>query len=231
MPPGPAEQGEQARERATMVRDQLVTRGISDPLVLQAMTEVPREAFVDPGMAGRAYHDTPLPIGHGQTISQPFIVALMAQMAELSPGDRVLEIGAGCGYAAAVYGRITGQVWAVERLPALAARARTALDRSGVGKVAVRCGDGSLGWPQEAPFDAILVAAGSPCMPQSLIRQLADGGRLVAPVGPDAAQQLVRTRRLPDGSLEEDRHPAVRFVPLIGAEGWPDMSGGADDEG
>ncbi|WP_144766936.1 protein-L-isoaspartate(D-aspartate) O-methyltransferase [Methylobacterium dankookense] len=207
---------------ARMVEEQIVRRGLRDPAVLDAMRSVPRAAFVRPGFEAAAYDDGPLPIGEGQTLSQPYIVALMAEAAGLRPGARVLEVGAGSGYAAAVLAALGAEVHAIERQPALAEAARMRLARLGYGRVALRTGDGSAGWPEAAPFDAILVSAGAPAVPRALKAQLALGGRLVAPVGPAGAQTLVvLTRRGADLYAEEDRGP-VSFVPLIGAEGWPE---------
>jgi protein-L-isoaspartate(D-aspartate) O-methyltransferase len=207
--------------RERMVERQIASRGIRDPRVLDAMRVVPREAFVAPGPEDLAYEDRPLPIGEGQTISQPYIVALMIEAAALRPGSRVLEVGAGSGYAAAVMSRIADEVYAIERHPSLADAAARRLQRLGYDNVEVRVGDGSRGWPEAAPFDAILVAAGSPDVPKALKAQLAVGGRMIVPVGARAHYQTLRriTRRDADRYEEEDLG-AVAFVPLIGAEGW-----------
>jgi protein-L-isoaspartate(D-aspartate) O-methyltransferase len=210
-----------ADARARMVERQLAGRGIRDPAVLEAMRTVPREAFVAPGQAAHAYDDGPLPIGDGQTISQPYIVAVMTEALRLQPGDRVLEIGTGSGYAAAVLSAIAGEVYTVERIEGLATSARRRLAELGYANVHVRHGDGSLGWPEHAPYDAIVVTAGGPDVPPSLQRQLTVGGRLVIPVGPTPrSQRLVRVVRTPDGYAREMLED-VAFVPLIGAEGWP----------
>jgi protein-L-isoaspartate(D-aspartate) O-methyltransferase len=207
--------------RHEMVRFQLIARGIHDRRVLEAMGTVPREAFVPKRLAELAYEDSPLPIEEGQTISQPYIVAAMAEALELRPEDCVLEIGAGSGYAAAVLGRLAREVWTVERHAALAASARERLERLGDGNVHIVEGDGSLGWPERAPYDAIVVAAGGPDVPPALLAQLAPGGRLVVPVGADPREQeLVRVRKREDGSTERENLGAVRFVPLVGAQGW-----------
>lgn len=222
--PAPAPDEIQFRRRARMVQVDLQTRGIRDRGVLDAMATVPRERFLPPELDEFAYDDHPLPIAGGQTISQPYIVAAMAQAAEIRPTDRVLEIGTGSGYGAAVLGRVGGQVWTVERLEDLAHTARRRLDALGYGNVVVIDGDGSLGWPDAAPFDAIVVTAGGPSVPRALRSQLADRGRMVIPVGPDGRdQRLLRVRR--DGSEfhEEDLGP-VRFVPLVGAQAWPERS-------
>jgi len=208
-----------ARARQAMVERQLRARGISDERVLDAMARVPREAFVAPDLADYAYHDNPLPIGEGQTISQPYIVALMAEAAQIKPNARVLEVGAGSGYAAAVLSLLAAEVVAVERHKALADGAREMLSRLGYSNVIVLEGDGSRGVPEKAPFDAILVAAGAPAPPESLKQQLADGGRLVIPISVNSHQDLrVITRR--GDAYEEEDLGAVRFVPLMGREGW-----------
>jgi protein-L-isoaspartate(D-aspartate) O-methyltransferase len=211
----------EARER--MVELQLAGRGISDRRVLDAFRAVPREEFLPPELAEFAYRDAPLPIGDEQTISQPYIVAVTVEALALKGHERVLEIGTGSGYAAAVVGRIAKEVFTVERLESLASAARERLDRLGYHNVRVLHGDGTLGWPERAPFDAIAVAAGGPEIPKALLAQLAPGGRLVIPVGPDETEQmLVRvTKRGPDDFKEEALTP-VRFVPLIGEQGWPE---------
>jgi len=210
-----------AARRAEMVERQVAARGIRDPHLLAAMRAVPREAFVPPALAGHAYEDSPLPIEADQTISQPYIVALMIEAAGIAPGGRVLEIGAGSGYAAAVIGRIAGEVIAVERHGELAALAAARMARLGYGNVRIVEGDGSSGLPEEAPFDAILAAASGSHVPESLKRQLAIGGTLVMPIGePGAVQSLVAvTREAKESYRTRDLGP-VRFVPLIGAEGW-----------
>jgi protein-L-isoaspartate(D-aspartate) O-methyltransferase len=210
-----------AARRAEMVERQIAARWIKDPLLLNAMREVPREAFVPPALAAQAYDDSPLPIEADQTISQPYIVALMIEAAGVAPGGRVLEIGAGSGYAAAVMSRIAGEVIAIERHGALAARAADRLRRLGYDNVRIVEGDGSGGLPGEAPFDAILAAASGSHVPESLKRQLAIGGALVMPVGePGAVQSLVAVRRTDDDAWHSEDLGPVRFVPLIGAEGW-----------
>jgi protein-L-isoaspartate(D-aspartate) O-methyltransferase len=210
-----------AAARDAMVRRHLEARGLRDPRVLAAMRSVPREAFLPPEMAEFAYEDAPLPISEGQTISQPYIVALMAAALEAGPDDRVLEIGTGSGYAAAVVGRIAREVYTIERHGPLAESATGRLRALGYDNVHVRHGDGTLGWPEHAPYDAIVVTAGGPDVPPALVEQLAPGGRLVIPVGQDRSlQQLVRLRRGADGSLKREDLGDVRFVPLIGAQGW-----------
>ncbi len=202
-----------------MIERQLVARGIADPKVLAAMATVPREAFIPPELAGSAYEDSPLPIAEGQTISQPYIVALMAEAARIRPSSRVLEVGTGSGYAAAVLAELAGAVVTIERHAKLAATAREVLKRLGYSNVMVIEGDGSRGVPEQAPFDAILVAAGAPAPPESLKRQLAEGGRLVIPISANTHQDLEVITRIGDSFREEDLGP-VRFVPLLGKEGW-----------
>ena len=211
---------DRARQRARMVEHDLAGRGIRDPAVLAAMEAVPREDFVPAALAGRAYDDSALPIEASQTISQPYIVAAMTEAAELGPDDRVLEIGTGSGYGAAVLDAVAGPVVTVERHHELAESAKQRLADTGHGDVVVVEGDGSLGWPEGGPYDAIVVTAAGPTVPRALVDQLADGGRLVIPIGGlHGAQQLVRIRRQGDQAVEEDLGP-VAFVPLIGDQGW-----------
>jgi protein-L-isoaspartate(D-aspartate) O-methyltransferase len=208
--------------RKIMIENHLKLRGVKDPLVLRAMEEVPREMFLPPELAQLAYNDSPLPIGESQTISQPYIVAVMTEMLELKRDDRVLEVGTGSGYAAAVLSRIVDQVHTIERLPRLAEAARETLRRMGYDNIHVHLGDGSLGWPEHAPYDAIVVTAGSPDVPRSLRNQLAVGGRLVIPIGSGLVQDLVRIRRTGKADFERENLLGVRFVPLVGDEGWKD---------
>lgn len=218
-----------AARREAMVERQVRDRGVVDPAVLAALRAVPRELFVPEAIRARAYEDTTLPIGGGQTISQPYIVGFMAEALRLRADDAVLEIGTGCGYAAAVLARLARQVYTVECLPALAAAAQERLRRLGCDNVVVRCSDGSLGWPERAPFDAIVVAAVAPAVPAALRRQLAVGGRLVLPVGErDGAQQLLRVTRGEDGVERTERLLPVRFVPLVGAAGFRGPVGGRE---
>ncbi len=204
-----------------MVDAQIAARGVTDPAVLAAMRAIPREAFVDASLAAEAYEDAPLPIGAGQTISQPFIVACMAEAARINPDDSVLEIGTGSGYGAAVLGSLARKVVTVERLPELAQRARRRLAALGQGNVLVVTGDGTLGHAAGAPYDAIIVAAGAPDSPPALAAQLAIGGRLVIPVGRSRrSQQLLRITRTAEDRFDEEDLGAVAFVPLIGAAGW-----------
>jgi protein-L-isoaspartate(D-aspartate) O-methyltransferase len=195
--------------------------GIRDEAVLQAMRTVPREEFVSPDLREFAYRNAPLPIGSGQTISQPLIVAFMTEALELSPGERVLEIGTGSGYAAAVLSRIAHEVFTVERHQELADTARQRLQRLGYDNVRVLHADGTRGWPAHAPYDAIVVAAGGPGVPSALLQQLGVGGRLVMPVGDEQeSQRLIRVVRRGENDLEYEEMGAVRFVPLIGEAGW-----------
>jgi protein-L-isoaspartate(D-aspartate) O-methyltransferase len=207
--------------RARMVDLQLAGRGIANPLVLDAFRAVPREQFVPPELAELAYSDRPLPIGDEQTISQPYIVALTVEALRLTGKERVLEIGTGSGYEAAILSRIAREVFTVERLRSLAAEARERLERLGYQNVQVLHGDGTLGWPKHRPFDAIAVSAGAPTVPQALLEQLAPAGRLVIPVGPDEiSQTLMRVTREGRDDFREEPLTQVRFVPLIGAQGW-----------
>jgi protein-L-isoaspartate(D-aspartate) O-methyltransferase len=204
-----------------MVNLQIAGRGLSDSHLLQAMREVPREVFVNPELEEFAYEDGPLPIGEGQTISQPYIVAKMIEAAEVSPRNRVLEVGAGSGYASAVLSRIAAKVYAIERHAALAEAAQQRFDRLGYDNIELRVGDGTRGWPEAAPFDAILVAAAGPDVPQALLEQLAIGGRLVIPVGEQRWQQRLRKiTRKGETEYELEDLGAVAFVPLIGEQGW-----------
>ena len=205
---------EEARRR--MVREQIEARGVRDPAVLGAMRTVPRHEFVLPEHRSLAYTDRPLPIGLGQTISQPYIVALMTELLEPEPGDRVLEVGTGSGYQAAVAARLVGHVYSIELLPELARSAAERLERLGVSNVEVRAGDGYLGWPEHAPFDGILVTAGADHVPPPLLEQLAPGARMVIPVegaGGDQVLQVLEKRE--DGSVDVREVAPVRFVPLL----------------
>ena len=208
-----------ALARAEMVEHQLRRRGNFDERVLAAMERVPREQFVPEHLQHLAYEDGALPIGNGQTISQPFIVATICQLLDLSPDDRVLDVGTGSGYQAAVLAELAAEVVTIERVAELAEAARAALVQAGYGNVEVRIGDGSLGVPERAPFDGIAVAAAAPAVPPALYEQLVEGGRLVVPRGGRWGQQLVAVVRTPDGPLERASVPC-RFVPLVGAEGF-----------
>jgi protein-L-isoaspartate(D-aspartate) O-methyltransferase len=209
------------RARDRMVESQLVSRGIRDPLVLEAMRAAPRHLFVEEALKDQAYSDHPLPIGDKQTISQPYIVALMTESLGLKGGEKVLEIGTGSGYQAAILAQIAGRVFSVERLPNLAYRANQILQKLGYANVIVRVSDGTTGWPDEAPFDGILVTAGTPQAPQPLIDQLGVGGRLVVPVGDRLSQELIMVERKPDGTVTTNLG-GVRFVDLVGKWGWKD---------
>ena len=210
-----------SREREAMVERQLKRRGITEQHILDAFLEVPREAFIAGNNVHLAYGDHPLPIEAGQTISQPYIVALMIQAAGIKPADRVLEVGAGSGYAAAVISRIAGKVIGIERQHQLVEVARERLQRLGYDNVEIVEGDGTKGWRDGAPYDAILAAASGSHVPRPLVEQLAPGGRIVMPVGdPGWVQQLVKVTKQEDGILKQENLGAVRFVPLIGEEGW-----------
>jgi protein-L-isoaspartate(D-aspartate) O-methyltransferase len=207
-------------QRAQMIELHVAQRGIHDARILAALASVPREEFVAPELAAFAYDDGPLPIGDGQTISQPYIVALTADALKLSPSDRVLDIGTGSGYAAAVLSRLAHEVFSVERVANLCQTARQRLTQLGYDNVSVRCGDGTLGWSEHAPYDAIAVAAVGPRPPPALLEQLAMGGRLVMPIGPDGSQTLTRLTRTGREAYREEPLVDVRFVPLIGAQGF-----------
>lgn len=211
-----------AADRARMVREQLRGRGISSPAVLDALGRVPRHEFLPEEVRGRAYADHPVGIGLGQTASQPWMVARMTEAAEPLAGAKVLEIGTGCGYQAAVLAAMGARVFTIERLPELAEAARRRLEAMGVA-VTMRTGDGSTGWPEEAPFDAIVVTAGAPELPISLASQLAEGGRLVVPVGGEEEQELLVVRR-EAGRIVRRSICRCRFVPLLGREGWPNSN-------
>ncbi len=202
-----------------MVQDQLLARDIADPRTLAAMAEVPRHFFVDDAMRGRAYGDHPLPIGAGQTISQPYIVAYMTQALGLLGGEKVLEIGTGSGYQAAVLSRMCRQVFTVERINSLLAGARRIFDRLRYFNIRAKLDDGTLGWPEFAPYDAIIVTAGGPEIPQPLIAQLADPGRLIIPVG-DQNEQVLQLLEKKEGQVAVASLAGVRFVDLVGEHGW-----------
>jgi len=203
-----------ARAREAMVRDTIAARGVKDGRTLAAMRQVPRHLFVPPALASQAYADYPLPIGHAQTISQPYIVAFMTEALGLEGGEKVLEVGTGSGYQAAVLAEIAAKVYTIEIVPELAEEARQRLARLGYDNVEVRAGDGYVGWPEAAPFDGILVTAAAPRVPQPLKEQLRDGGRLVLPVGDEYQELVVITRR--GDAFEERRVLSVRFVPMTG---------------
>jgi len=206
--------------RERMIEEQLIARGINDQDVLNAMRLVPRHLFVEDAMQAQAYGDFPLPIGNGQTISQPYIVALMTLTLQLTGSSKVLEIGTGSGYHAAILSRLCQKVFTVERIDGLVGRARKVFDRLHYHNIVSRIDDGTVGWPAEAPFDAILVTAGGPRIPEPLLAQLADGGRLVMPVGGQDVQDLQVVEKR-DGGITIQTIEQVRFVDLIGAYGWP----------
>ncbi len=208
-------------EREEMIRTQLERRGIQAPAVLDAMRAVPRELFVPEEISNKAYSDAALPIECEQTISQPYIVARMTELLELEPGQRVLEIGTGSGYQTAILASLAGWVYTIEWHLKLLNLAADRLERLEQTNVTFRCGDGSPGWPQQAPYDAIMVTAGAPTVPEPLQEQLAPGGRLVIPVGGMTNQTMVRVRRTESGFQRED-HLSCRFVKLVGKEGWSD---------
>jgi len=210
-----------SRLRERMVERQIAGRSVRSEKVLNAMRKVPREQFLPKGQGAWAYDDAPLPIGDGQTISQPYIVAYMTEALALDGGEKVLEIGTGSGYAAAVLAEIAADVYTIERIDGLAIMARTILDNLGYQNVHVRQGDGTLGWPEHAPFDGIVVTAGGPDVPDTLKDQLKIGGRLVMPIGKSTwYQELVRVTRITEAEFDMEYLVPVRFVPLIGEEGW-----------
>ncbi|WP_292730321.1 protein-L-isoaspartate(D-aspartate) O-methyltransferase [Methanoculleus sp.] len=206
-------------EREEMVEFQIRARGVGDQRVLAAMRKIPRHLFVPKGYERAAYEDRPLPIGEGQTISQPYVVAVMTEQLELTPQDRVLEVGTGSGYQAALLAELAATVISIERLEDLADQAQQNFDRAGVTGVRVVVGDGTQGYPPEAPYDAIVVTAASPTIPGPLIDQLAEGGRLIAPVGPRECQDLIKLVKH-EGRVEKIPLGGVCFVPLIGQFGW-----------
>lgn len=203
-----------------MVEAQIVSRGVKDRRLIEAMLKVPRHVFVEEAMAAQAYSDTPLPIGEKQTISQPYMVALMTELLDLSGKEKVLEIGTGSGYQAAILATLADRVYTVERIRPLALKARKALDSLGLLNVNIKISDGTIGWEEEAPFDAIIVTAGAPGVPEKLVEQLAPGGRLVIPVGNQFEQILVRVIKQEDGSLIKEDIAGCRFVKLVGKYGW-----------
>lgn len=202
-----------------MVQEQLVARGIKDPRVLQALRKIPRHWFVESALADRAHDDGPLPIGEKQTISQPYMVGLMTEALELKGDEKVLEVGTGSGYQTAILAGLCLNVFSVEKIRYFAVRARAILDELGCYNVAIHVGDGTMGWSEHAPFDAILVTAGAPGLPQPLLDQLAVGGRLVIPLGDEQSQVLKRIRRTASG-LEQEQLGECRFVKLWGKYGW-----------
>jgi len=211
-----------AKQRKKMVDSQIRSRGVGDERVLRAMENIPRHLFVDEGLVDQAYSDSPLPIGEKQTISQPYIVAIMTEALELKGSEKVLELGTGSGYQAAILAELADRVFTIERIAPLAQKARKLLESLNYYNVVIRVGDGTYGWREESPFDAILVTAGSPTIPRTLVEQLAIGGRLVIPVGGRYSQSLIKLTRLsenPDDVKKEDLG-GCRFVDLIGEYGW-----------
>jgi protein-L-isoaspartate(D-aspartate) O-methyltransferase len=211
--------GRYARERERMVDEQVAGRGVTDPRVLAAMRRVPRHRFVQEALRARAYGDHPLPIGEDQTISQPFIVGLMTSLLELTGREKVLEIGTGSGYQTAVLAAVARRVCSIERLPRLAERARALLESLGHDNVWIRVGNGTLGWPDQAPFDRIIVTAGGPVIPPPLVQQLAEGGRMVLPVGSSDNQTLTVVDNV-GGELRQRTHGECKFVRLVGKYAW-----------
>ena len=206
--------------RRRMVEEQVIARGVTDPRVIDAMLKVPRHKFVEEALAGKAYQDAPLPIGEKQTISQPYMVAVMSEALMLDGSERVLEVGTGSGYQAAVLALLADRVFSLERIPSLARRARKVLDDNGFSKVNIRLADGTVGWQDMAPFDGIIVTAGAPKVPQEYLDQLSLGGRLIIPVGDRESQVLMRITRVAEAEYKEEKMLGCRFVPLIGSQGW-----------
>ncbi len=206
-------------ERKRMVETQLKSRGIQDPGVLTAFLKVPRHEFVPEDLRDQAYQDGPLPIGYNQTISQPYMVAVMVQQASVGPGERVLELGTGSGYQAAILAELGSEVYTAERIPDLAEEAEARLERLGYGKVNVRLSNGTLGWEEQAPFDAIIVSAAAPKIPDPLLEQLAEGGRLIIPLDDGPSQILSLIERTPEG-FRKHQGERCTFVPLLGEYGW-----------
>ncbi len=210
-----------SKARLRMVEEQIVARGIRDPRVIAALKKIPRHLFVEEALQAQAYNDRPLPIGEKQTISQPYMVALMTEALQLTGKERVLEIGAGSGYQTAVLAEVAKSVFSIERILALALRARKLLQDLGYGNAEIKFSDGTQGWIEESPFDGIIVTAGAPDVPQPLVEQLAKGGRLVIPVGDAYVQDLLRITKTEEGTQREDLG-GCRFVKLIGRFGWTD---------
>ena len=211
--------GRYARERERMVEEQLASRGVTDPRVLAALRRVPRHRFVQEALRERAYGDHPLPIGEEQTISQPFIVGLMSSLLELTGQEKVLEVGTGSGYQTSVLAELARRVCSIERLPRLAERARATLEALGYDNVWVRVGNGTLGWPDQAPFDRIIVTAGGPAVPPPLVQQLAEGGRMVLPVG-SADNQVLTVVENVGGEIRQHTQGECKFVKLVGKYAW-----------
>ncbi len=210
----------QAWARERMVERDIRPRGVKDERVLEAMLKVPRHLFVGEGQRMSAYEDHPLPIGEGQTISQPFIVALMTEALQLTGSETVLEIGTGSGYQTAILAELAARVYTVERVPSLTGRARKVLDSLGYKNILVKLSDGTLGWSEYAPYSRILVTAGAPSVPEPLLEQLAPGGKLVIPVGSNSLQELMRVTKREDGSIRKENLGGCVFVRLVGKHGW-----------
>jgi len=210
------------KQRIKMVDSQIRSRGIRDERVLKTMEMIPRHLFVDEGLINQAYNDNPLPIGERQTISQPYIVALMTEALELTGNEKVLEIGTGCGYQSAILSKLADRVFSIERIASLAGKARMLLDSLDCFNVLIRVGDGTYGWREEAPFDAVMIAAGAPDVPRPILEQLAVGGRLVIPVGSQYSQVLLKLTRLSEDIEDVKREDlgGCRFVNLVGEHGW-----------
>lgn len=210
------------KQRIKMVDSQIRSRGVRDEQLLKVMEMIPRHLFVDEGLINQAYNDNPLPIGERQTISQPYIVALMTEALELKGDEKVLEIGTGCGYQSAVLSKLADRVFSIERIASLASRARTLLDSLGCFNVLIRVGDGTYGWKEESPFDAIIITAGAPEVPRPFLEQLAVGGRLVLPVGSQQSQTLLKLTRLSEDleDIKKEDLGGCRFVNLVGEHGW-----------
>lgn len=206
--------------RKRMVETQIIARGITDRRVIDAMLKLPRHLFVQEAMASQAYNDTSLPIGEKQTISQPYMVAIMTELLELTGNERVLEIGTGSGYQAALLAHLARRVYTIERIPSLASRARKLFDSLGLTNISMKIDDGSRGWAAEAPFDAIIVTAGAPEIPRALLGQLSPAGRLLVPVGDQDSQLLTLVRKSADDEFTVEKSTPCRFVKLIGSEGW-----------
>lgn len=206
-----------ARER--MVRNQLISRGITDKRVLEAMGKVPRHLFIEEALVGEAYNDHPLPIGHKQTISQPYIVALMTQALDLTGNEKTLEIGTGSGYQTAILAELSAKVYTIERIRALMEMSRHILQELGYINILFKSYDGTLGWEEFSPFEAIIITAGAPAVPEPLLGQLAEGGRMIVPVGDRFSQELIKITKRKD-SFEKQSLGGCRFVDLIGAHGW-----------
>jgi protein-L-isoaspartate(D-aspartate) O-methyltransferase len=206
-----------ARER--MIRNQLISRGVTDQRVLRAMGKIPRHLFIEEALEGEAYNDHPLPIGHRQTISQPYIVAMMTEALELKGGEKTLEIGTGSGYQTAILAELSKTVFTVERIRPLMERAKELLEKQGFQNILFRTSDGTLGWKDFQPYDAIMVTAGSPKMPEPLLKQLSEGGKMVIPVGNRFGQDLIKVTRAKNGYMQQNLG-GCRFVDLIGTHGW-----------